>query len=152
MPTAGLSGILKLIHIVFATVWVGGLAIVVIFSMRAARSEAAMRIEFARQSLVAGRVFPVSAIVALVAGTWLVIREAAWGFDQAWISIGFTGILLGTILGPVFYDPQTKALIVELEAGDSNAGARSRRIRMVSIVEAAVLLVVVWAMVYKPGL
>jgi len=152
MPAAGLSGILKLIHIVFATIWVGGLAIVVIFSMRAVRSEAAMRIEFARQTLVAGRVFPISAIVALVSGTWLVIREAAWGFDQAWISIGFTGILLGAILGPAFYGPQTKALIAELEAGNPNAEARSWRIRMVSIVEATVLLVVMWAMVYKPGL
>jgi len=152
MPAEGLSGILKLIHIVFATVWVGGLAIVVMFSMRAARSEAAMRVEFARQSLVAGRVFPISAVVALLAGVWLVIREAAWGFDQAWISIGFTGILLGAVLGPAFYGPQTKVLIAEIEAGDPGADARSRRIRMVSIVEAIVLLVVVWAMVYKPGL
>jgi len=88
----------------------------------------------------------------LASGVWLVIREDGWQFDQAWISIGFTGLLLGFILGPVFYGPQTRAFIAEEEASDPAAGPRNRRIGMVAAVETIVLLVVLWAMIYKPGL
>jgi len=152
MPPAGVSGILKLIHIVFATAWVGGNVLLLVLGARALKTDAATRIHFAKEALVASRAFVISAGVALASGVWLVIREDAWQFDQAWISIGFTGLLLGFILGPVFYGPQTRAFIAEEEASDPAAGPRNRRIGMVAAVETIVLLVVLWAMIYKPGL
>ncbi len=152
MPPAGFSGILKLIHILFATVWVGGNVLLLVLGVRALKTDAATRIHFAEEALPATRAFAVAALVALASGVWLVIREDAWGFDQAWISIGFTGMLLGFILGPAFYAPQTRAFIAEEETGDSAAGSRNRRIGRVAAVETIVLLVVVWAMIYKPGL
>jgi uncharacterized membrane protein len=152
MPAEGLSGILKLIHILAAIVWVGGGSLLTIFGVRMVKASAADRIALARQSLVAGRVFMVSAIVTLAAGLWLVLREDLWGLDQAWISFGFAGILLGAILGPAFYSPQAEKMIGELEAGDTAAAdARGKRIGMVSSLEVVFLFVVIWAMVYKPG-
>jgi uncharacterized membrane protein len=144
---------LKLIHVLAAIVWVGGNVLTVIHGARAgASSDPADRIRFAKDALVSGRVFAASGILTLIAGVWMVLREEFWGFDQAWISIGFIGILLGAILGPAFYAPQAKALIAESEAGDPAAEARGRRIGQVSTLEVLVLLVVVWAMVFKPGL
>ena len=152
MPPVGISGILKLIHILFATAWVGGNMLFLVLGLRALRTDAATRIHFAGEALVASRAFVISAGVALASGVWLVIREDAWQFDQAWISIGFTGLLLGFVLGLVFYGPQTRAFIIEEEAGDAAAGPRNRRVAMIAIVETTVLLVVLWAMIYKPGL
>ena len=151
MPASGLSGVLKLIHVVFAVVWVGGAAFLALYGLRLARADISARIAFARQGLVAGRIFAAAGMVTLLAGVWLVLRENLWGFDQAWVSIGLAGIALGTVLGPAFYGPQARAVIAELEGASPAAGPRFRRIGVVSALEAAFLLVVVWAMVYKPG-
>jgi len=153
MPAAGLSGILKLIHIVFSTAWVGGAVLLSAYGFHLMKAGAAEKIAFAKQTLVAGRLFGGFAAVSLAAGTWLVIREdLIFGFDQAWISIGFTGVIIGALLGPTFYAPQARALIGELEEGDPAADARVKRMGMVSVLEVTMLLVVIWAMVYKPGL
>lgn len=152
MPPVGLSGILKLIHIVAAIVWVGGGSFLTLYGLRLAGAEAAERTAYARSMLFAGRVFMVTSIVALAAGVWLVLAEDLWGFDQAWISIGFLGIIVGAVLGPAFYGPQSEGIISDIEKADTAAAdARSSRIRLVSSVEMVILLAVVWAMVYKPG-
>ncbi len=153
MPAEGLSGILKFIHVLFAAAWVGGAVLLSTYGFRMMKAGVADKIAFSKMTLVAGRLFAGFATVALVAGTWLVIREDnLFGFDQAWISIGFLGIIVGAALGPAFFAPQARALIGELEAGNPSAAAREKRIAVVSMLEAALLLVVVWAMVYKPGL
>jgi uncharacterized membrane protein len=153
MPAQGFSGILKLIHIIAAVIWVGGAAFLTVYGLRMAAMKVADRISFARQALFAGRIFMISAILVLGAGLWLVLRETAWSFDQAWISIGFAGILMGAILGPAFYGPQSEAILADLEAGDvAAADARGKRLGLVSTIETLLLFVVIWAMVYKPGL
>ncbi|MBU1866776.1 MAG: hypothetical protein KKE89_10205 [Actinobacteria bacterium] len=153
MPAAGFSGILKLIHIVFAAAWVGGAVLLSIYGFRLTKAGPADKIAFSKMALAAGRLFAGFAAVTLAAGTWLVIREdALFGFDQAWVGIGFLGIIVGAVLGPAFYAPQARALIGELEAGNPASSAREKRIGMVSMLETILLLVVVWAMVYKPGL
>jgi uncharacterized membrane protein len=152
MHPAGLTGILKLIHIIAAIAWVGGAVFLTVYGFGLRKAGSPKRIAFAEQEIVAGRLFAGFAAVALAAGVWLVAREPLWGFDQAWIHLGFGGIALGAILGPSFYAPQARAFIAELEAGEAAAAdARASRIGMVSVVEALVLLVVLWAMVYKPG-
>ncbi len=150
MPDA--YGVFKLIHVLAAVVWVGGAAFLTIYGMRMALAAVSDRIAFARQALFAGRVFMISAIAVLGAGVGLVI-DGPWEWSDAFISIGFLGIALGAVLGPAFYAPQSKALIADLESGDEAAAeARSKRMGMVSTLEVVFLFVVIWAMVYKPGL
>ena len=150
MPDA--YGVMKLLHIAAAVVWVGGATFLTIYGMRIAATKVSHRVAFANQALFAGRVFMISAIVVLAAGIWLVV-DGPWEWSDAFISIGFLGIALGAVLGPAFYAPQSKALIAELESGDEAAAeARSKRLGMVSTLEVVFLFVVIWAMVYKPGL
>lgn len=143
---------LKFIHVLAAVAWVGGSILLQVYGARLAKAGAEDRIRSANDSLVAGNLFAAAGIVTLAAGVWLVLRVDAWDFDQAWISIGFAGVLLGAVLGMAFYAPQTRALIGELEAGSPAAGLRGRRIALVSTIETVILVVVVWAMVFKPGL
>lgn len=143
---------LKLVHIVAVIFWVGGSLLVQVFAARMTRADAARRIGLGEDMLLIGRLFAVAGVIVLAAGAWLVFRIDAWDWDQAWISIGFVGVAVGAVLGPAFHTPQITALIAETKAGDPTAAARNRRLGTVSSLEAAILLVVVWAMVFKPGL
>jgi uncharacterized membrane protein len=143
---------LKFVHVVAAVFWVGGSLLAIVLAARIMRAGPERRIGYAEDMLVVGRLFAIAGITVLLAGIWLVFRVDAWDWDQAWISIGFIGVAVGAVLGPAFYTPQGKALIAEIRAGDPEAAARSRRFGMVSMIETAILVVVVWAMVFKPGL
>lgn len=152
MDLSDLNGWLKFVHVLAAVAWVGGSILIQVYGIRQARAPREERVRFARDAMVAGNVFAVAGIVVLAVGVWLVLRIDAWDFDQAWISLGFAGVLVGAVLGMAFYGPQAKALISELEAGSPAAAARGRRIAAVSAAETVLLVVVVWAMVFKPGL
>ena len=147
----GFTGVLTLIHILFAAAWVGGAILLAAYGFTMMRADVPTRIAYTRMSIFAGRAFSVFAAVALIAGVWLVLRLDYYGFDQAWISIGFLAIIVGAVLGPAFFAPQARKLIAELEAGDPAAAARERRLGMVGSLETLLLLVTVWAMVYRPG-
>jgi uncharacterized membrane protein len=152
MDLSDFNGWLKFIHILAAITWVGGSILIQVYGSRLRSAGSDDRIRFAKDVLVAARLFAAAGIVAFAGGLWLVLRVDGWDFDQAWISIGFLGVLIGAGLGMAFYAPQTKALIGELESGDEAAEGRGRRIALVSALEVGLLIIVVWAMVFKPGL
>jgi len=152
MSAEGLTGILKLIHVLFAVAWLGGAVLLTAYGMRLLKADVRDKIAFTKQMLFAGKLFSLFAAVALVAGVWLVLRVDFFGFDQAWISIGFVAIAVGAVLGPAFYARQGSALLDELESGNPAAAARMQRIGMVATSETVLLVVALWAMIYKPGL
>jgi len=143
---------LKLIHVLSAMVWVGGSALALVFGAKAASGSAEERTVSAENALLAGRVFSVAGVLVLVAGVWMVARLPVYDWDQTWITLGFGGVLVGVVLGIAFYGPQGKALLAELQSGDPGAAARGIRIGRVAAFELLILAVVVWAMVFKPGL
>ena len=146
-----LTGWLNLIHVVAAIGWVGGSLLLQFHGARMANADAARRLHFAQDSHAAGRFFSVMGIVTLVAGVWLVLRVDAWEFSQTWITLGFTGVAVGVVLGMGYYGPKGRQLIAQIESGDAGAGVTARQIGLVSMAETVILLVVVWAMVFKPG-
>ncbi len=146
------DGWLKFIHVLFAILWVGGGLLVGILGMRMQKANPERVIHFTEHTQVGGRVFSISGAVILIAGVWLVARVDFWEFSQAWISIGFLGVAVGFVLGIAFYAPQARLLITAIKENDPAAGAIAKRIGMVSTLELVLLVVVVWAMVFKPGL
>lgn len=146
---------LLFIHIAFGAIWVGGAVLLQVLGMRAMRAGPDAQVEAMRTSEVAGRIFMVSGIVVLAMGIWLVIDSPVYGFDQAWISIALTIVLLSAILGMAFYAPQTRAALATAEQEGPSSEAfqsRVRRIATVSTVETLALFVVIYVMVFKPGL
>jgi uncharacterized membrane protein len=146
------DGWLKLIHVIASVLWVGGALLLQIFGARTARADQSRRLHFAEQAHIAGRIFSASGAIVLLAGVWLVARIDLWEFSHAWISIGFLGVAVGFVLGIGFFGPQTRALISALEGGSPEAGPIGKRIAMVAQIDILVLIVVLWAMVFKPGL
>jgi uncharacterized membrane protein len=149
---SGLTNWLKLIHVLAVILWVGGAMLVNYYGMAMRKADVPRRIHYAEQNDRAGRLFSAAAIVALITGVWMVLRIEGIEFSQAWISIGFLGIAISAVLGMGFFGPQGRALIAELEQGSPAAAARAKRISLFTQIDLLVLLVVIWAMVFKPGL
>ena len=97
-----LAEVLKLVHIVAVIVWVGGsFMLIVLFELTRRSSDEAAVLGLSRVGESVGKfVFNPAGILALGAGIWLVI-EADFEFSEAWISIGFLGVILSA-KGPVF--------------------------------------------------
>ncbi len=147
---------LKFVHVAAAIVWVGGAFMIGVMFERAQRSQdEGTVLGLTRIGEFAGKaVFNPAGILVLVAGIWLVIESDGIDFSEAWISLGFLGVALGAGLGMAFYPK----ILGRVRAGIEDDGLLSnetlaalRRLRLVSSLEWVFLLVVVWAMVFKPG-
>ena len=150
-----LAEILKLVHVVAVIIWLGGSFMLgfILEKAQASEDEATVLGITKMAEFIGKAVFNPAGIITLLAGIWLVI-EADYEFSEAWISIGFLGVALGAILGMAFYPKALKAVEDGIEAdgllSNDTLGAL-RKLRLVSTVEWLLLIVVVWAMVFKPG-
>lgn len=144
--------IFKFLHVTAAIIWVGGGILAAIFTERAKKAEPAHTLGIARDmEYVALRVFNPTSILTLVFGVLMVLEADAIEFGQTWIIMGIGGVVISAILGMGYLGPQAKKLVAELTAGDAAAGPRLNAISRVAQVDLVILLVVVWAMVAKPG-
>lgn len=153
---------LKFIHVVAAIVWIGSgfaLLIVTLGMLRARDYTAAAGL--GRQIQGFGKtVFGPAAMITLIAGVVMVI-VGDLSFADAWIVIGLAGVALSFVLGAGLGERASKQLQAALPsdagaaatASDDAAIDRLRtRLAVVSGADLTVLLIVVWAMVFKPGL
>jgi len=151
-----LAETLKLIHVVAVIVWLGGSFMMGFLFERAqhSRDEATVVGLTKMGDFVGKAVFNPAGIITLVAGIWLVIELDGVEFSDAWISLGFLGVAVAAGLGMAFY-PKALARLREGIAADgllsNETLAGMRRLRLVSSLEWVFLVVVVWAMVFKPG-
>lgn len=146
---------LKLIHIVSAIVWVGAAFTFLVMDMRAARARDhdTQRVLLDNGEAFGKTVFGPAAIVTLLAGVGMVL-VGDLSFGAPWIGIGFAGIASSIVIGAVPVQRAVKELRARVAAagfGDPGAQAVARRLTLLTQIDFAVLLVVVWAMVTKPG-
>ena len=150
-----LADTLKLVHIISVSVWIGGEIMLGILFERAQRSrdEGTLRGLLSQGDFIGKAVFNPAGIITLAAGIWLGI-EGDYDFGEAWISMGFVGVAVGAILGMAYYPRVFQRGLAGLEVGGidgSETRASLKSLRLLSTIELLVLLVVVWAMVFKPG-
>lgn len=147
---------LVLVHMVMAVVWVGGGVTLNILAIRTQRSNDADRLVALGRDVewLGTRVFMPASIVLLIVGIWAA-SEGNWEFSQAWISIGFAGYAISFLAGILFFGPESGriAKLVQAEgAASPTVQARLGRLLTFTRIETVILLVVIWAMVAKPGL
>lgn len=142
---------LKFLHVIAAIVWLGGGILQTVLVWRVRRADHAHRLGLARDMKVLGdRMFGAATVAVLLFGIWMVVERPAFAFGDAWIVIGLVGILISGGIGGGFFAPKGKALLAKLESGEPGDDIL-RLISRVAIVDQAILLTVVWAMVAKPG-
>jgi len=143
---------LKLIHILAVIVWLGASVAFTVMSARLARrQDLAGAALLGEQGEALGKIlFMPASIVTLLAGIGMVLASDL-SFGDLWITIGFAGIIV-SVLGAVPITKLTERIKAAAGEGDvATVGTLQGRLQRVGLIDQAVLLVVVWAMVYKPG-
>lgn len=145
---------LKFLHVIGATVWLGGGSALTLIGIRARQTSdpSAIR-EFARIAPYVGiRLLGPAWIVVLITGIWMVLVSAAWNFSQLWVLLALVLFGLAFLIGAVYMSRvgiQMQRLAGSSQSTDGPALV-GRWILGYGLVLAA-LLVAVWDMVFKPG-
>jgi uncharacterized membrane protein len=148
-------GVFKLIHVGVAVFWVGGGILLTVLALRAERThdpEALAAI--ARQATFAGeKLFAPAGGVVLAMGIAMVVNNPTIGFGDTWVIIGLVGFAISFVTGIAVLAPRAKR-IVELSdtvgAAAPQTQAAIREILLISRVDIAVLVIVVFDMLMKP--
>jgi uncharacterized membrane protein len=145
---------LKLAHILAAMVWLGG-GLMLVFVARRARASGspAAIVDFGRSlSYLGPRVLAPAVIAVFVFGVWMVLDSAAWDFAQTWVLIALGLFAVAFVVGAIYLSRLSIQLARQAET-DQDAGAAILRRWMIGYgVVLAILVVIVWDMVFKPGM
>lgn len=143
----------QFLHVTSAIVWVGSATLSLFLLLRLGKlgdPSIDSYLRLADEKSVP--LFASTSMLTLVTG--LVMAFGWVGFGPLWIKIGLAGIFVSMVMGFGYFLPtinKIKATVAERGAEDPSVVAMSRQITIVSGVELAIFLVVVWAMVTKPG-
>jgi uncharacterized membrane protein len=145
--------LLKFLHIVAASVWIGGVITSSILTARLARQSEPLLIEaMARQSQRIGMLVlgPSAGLTLITGGAAMAVAD--FGF-VTWIVWGLVAIALAMAIGATVMRRSFKELIERLTtvgAKDSSVAALQRRLSIAQAVVVVILLSAVWVMVFKP--
>jgi len=143
-------GTLLLVHVLAVMTWLGGGIISSVFVFRMRTADLGHRLGFARDEERAAVAFGIASGIAALAGVLMVIDRPDYGFGQAWVIIGIAGFVLSSIIGAAMLGPAVKRLRTDLESGGDGLAA-FRRVGTAAMIDQVLLIVVVWAMVFRPG-
>lgn len=147
--------VLKTVHILAAIAWAGSNIGFVILSWRLQKANDPNVVNgFIRGVEWMGlRVFMPLSLVALIFGSWLV-TEGSWSWSSAWIIIGLLGFLATFFTGLLLLSPNMKKLN-EVVANDGTGTPEYQklinRLTLTTRIDASVFIIVILAMVLKPG-
>jgi uncharacterized membrane protein len=145
---------LHFFHVLSAIVWVGGGFVLSIFGSRARASSDPKAIpDFAQTVAYMGtRVMLPAVLGTLVFGLWMVFENAEWNFGQLWVRLAIGLFLLAFLIGAIYLG----RIGVQLQRVASTDSANGKVLlgRWITgyWIVLLVLLVVIWDMVFKPGL
>jgi uncharacterized membrane protein len=148
---------LLFLHILAAIIWVGGGIMFEMLLLRVRRTGGGTDLIRLLQAMewIAPRMIAPSALVLLGLGLTMVAINDAWTIGQLWIVLALVLFGLSFLIGGVYVGPESKriAAAVEAEGAESpDALRRIGRMSTVSRVDLLLLVVIVWDMVFKPGL
>lgn len=150
-----LYGWLVFLHVLAATIWIGGVAMLTAFGLRVMRVRDDV---FTRRFLESLRVvgpalLAPAPLVLLALGAGMVADSPAWSWDQDWIRIGTALFAAIFLVGVAHQAPVGVAAARAAERGEMpEALRRLRRWAYGMAAILALLAAAVWDMTFKPGL
>jgi hypothetical protein len=147
-------GVLKVLHILAAVVWIGGGAMFAMITTRLLRSRDRSALgtivpQMAQQLGGAGG--PASGIVLLTGIAMVLVGHI--GFSALWVRLGFGGIVLHALFGALVMRKRTMGLIEALSASSTDETGLARagaRLRSGMFTYLALMTAIVVVMVLKP--
>lgn len=144
--------VVKFMHVVCATIWVGGGFMLVLSGILAERADdrAAMVANLRNTARLGNLVFLPASLLTLAFG--LVMCWFWAGFSEAWILVGLAGYASTFIIGAGVMKPTSDRLMAAIAAGgpDDAAMAAGRRMLRIARFDYTMMLVTIAAMVLKP--
>jgi uncharacterized membrane protein len=147
---------LKFVHVLAAIIWVGGAVTVNILGTRARSSGDGIRLAaFGKDAEWLGsHVYLPASLTVLVFGV-LTALKGHYSFADAWLLIGIGGIVITALTGSLYLGPETAKISAMIDSRGPNDPEATRRLsRLITIArtDLLVLLIVIFAMIFKPGL
>jgi uncharacterized membrane protein len=148
--------LLKFLHVLAVSVWIGGIVALVVLNGRMAREgDTSMLAALGKQSEYFGRsVLGPAMGIALLAG-FGAAGVGRFPFSTLWIAWGIIGFVLSIIIGVVAVGRASGALSeAARQGGHGNPAVAPLRQRLITlnVVNLLLLASIVWAMVFKPTL
>lgn len=142
------------LHIIFASIWIGGAFMMQMFAIRAASDPdpARMTAVSADIEFIGMRVLMPSSLLVLIFGG-LLVSEGDWSMGTAWVQLGLAAFAFSAIVGAAFLGPESGRIAkLSAEHGDDHPEVARRRARifLVARIELVILVLIVVDMVAKP--
>ena len=145
--------ILKFLHVLSATIWVGGGFMLQMLLWRARRLGPEMAASFNQAAeWTSQHVFMPASFATLAFGIATVV-VGPWSFSDLWITLGFVGFAVSALNGMAVLGPtakKMKAVIEERGPNDPVATHMARRLDLFGRIDLVVLIAVVFDMIVKP--
>ena len=146
---------LLIIHILAAGSWIGANAVQFLITPRIGDQGAAVAAAWHRGVIRMGRLLYMPAsIIVLITGIMLltVVDDSRYEMSDAFVSVGFVAVIIGAGLGMGFFLPQARSTAAAYESGDTGtAAAIERKVAIVGLLDTAIIVLAVVAMVGKWG-
>ncbi len=141
--------LLLTLHIVAVAAWLGG-NFAQIFLMRGFKAgpSTVAAAWFRGAAIMVRLYYSVAGVLLTATGVGLVLTNDAWSFGSGFVSVGFAVVIIGAVLGMVFFAPRADRAASAFEIGDDAAGrAAASSIGTLALVDTALVLLAVVAMV-----
>lgn len=138
------------LHIASVAAWLGANFVQLVLSPRFAKGPADVAAAWTRQTIFLGeRYYNAAGTLLGVTGVLLVL-DGDWSWGSGFIWVGITVLVIGGVMGGVFFGPLAKRRAEALEAGDvATADQAQARIIPLALLDTALILLALLAMVDK---
>ena len=145
---------LLFVHILAAGSWLGASVTQFVVTPSLQKVGGAPAAAWMRQTVRLGTaIFTPAAVVLLITGFWMVIRESVYEFEQTFVAIGIVMVIIGAFFGMRIFGPGGREVADLHEAGDkAKANAAHQRLAMYGAIDIVLLVFTIWAMVTRLGL
>ncbi len=144
--------LLLVLHIVGVSTWLGANMVQFLSTRRLVAQGGQVAAAWTGMTLLWARIlYMPAAILVLVTGTWLVL-DTEWEFSHGFVSIGFTVIIIATILGIVVTAKIGERATAAFGSGDDASGnAEINKLIAWAILDTLLVVIAIFAMVGKWG-
>ena len=141
---------LKLFHVIFIVIWVGGDFSSLIYTWRAeAKNDGAAFMRYLPDILFFAKfVATPTSLGALACGIGMVL--ISWDFSQLWILIGLVGLLSAAVIGVAMLRPRSVRLLAAPSSAQSGIPVEAREVLRYARVEHLIVFLVIADMITKP--
>lgn len=142
--------VLLALHITGAAAWLGANFVQLVLTPRFAKADRAVSKAWTEATIMLGtRYYNLAGALIGITGVLLVL-DGDWSWSAGFVWVGITVLVIGGMLGGAVFGPQSKRRSAALDAGDdAGAAAALRVILPLAVLDTALVLTTVLAMVEK---